>query len=174
MVNACGPPMDSSDILPPSPSPSCSAILPSHATLLTINRTRTAGPFDCVIPRSSRVPMLNHRGPSSCRPMQGSASSRPFSLFSFRLTDFLHGSLARPGLSAALLLGPSSSVPIPLSSPLTSASGLASMGQPWVVQTQHDSSAASKALPRFWRLLLTPLPTHEIGCHNPGPSSNKR
>ena len=68
----------------------------SHATLLTINRTRTAGPFDCVIPRSSRVPMLNHRGPSSCRSMQGSASSRPFSLFSFRLTDFLHGSLARP------------------------------------------------------------------------------
>lgn len=37
--------------------------------------------------------MDNHRGPSSCRPMQGSASSRPFS---FRLTDFLHGSLARP------------------------------------------------------------------------------
>lgn len=92
---------------------SCSAILPSHATLLTINRTRTAGPLDCVIPRSSRVPLLNHRGPSSCRPMQGSASSRPFSLISFRLTDFLHGSLPRPGLSAALLLGPSSSVPIP-------------------------------------------------------------
>lgn len=55
---------------------SCSALVPSHATLLTIDRTRTAGPLDCVIPRSSRVPALNHRGPSSCRPMQGSASSR--------------------------------------------------------------------------------------------------
>lgn len=58
-------------------------------------------------------PRSNHRGPSSCRHMQGSASSPPSSLFSFRLTDFLHGSLARPGLSAALLLGPHPLSPSP-------------------------------------------------------------
>lgn len=172
MANACGPPADSSDMPPPSPSPSCPARPSSPLTphCFTINRTRTAGPFDCVIPRSSRVPLLNHRGPSSCRPMQGSASSRPFSQISFRLTDFLHGSLPRPGLSAALcywvphLLSPS-----PLL--LSSVHGPASMGcathiARFLCRKQGSSS-----------FLATPTvapPTHEIGCHNPGPSSNKR
>lgn len=119
-------------------------------------------------------PSSNHRGPSSCRPMQGSASSRPFSLRSIffsphRLPPRQSGT-AWPGLSAGLLLGPSSSVPI-LSAPTiclrSGAHGL------WY---RHSTILLAQA-----RLFLvsgnpptvTP-PTHEIGCHNPGPSSNKR
>ena len=147
MDNASGSPTESSD-MSPSLSPSCSALLPSHATLLTINRTRTAGPFDCVIPRSSRVPMLNRRGPSSCRPMQGSASSRPS----------LYPLFASPTSSTACLpRSLSYRVPRVPSGPPPSLSVYrpASMrGGTDIVQC--DSSLASKARPRLWRPLLSP------------------
>lgn len=111
--------------------PACSALLPSHATLPTINRTRAAGPFDCVIPRSSRVPKLK-----SPRSQQLQAHARVcqlapvlyYGVSSFRLTDFLHGSLARPGLAC---LPASYWVPPPLSPSsllLPSVYGLASTG----------------------------------------------
>lgn len=171
MANACGPPTDSSHMppLPSFPFLPCSAILPSHATLLTINRTRTAGPLDCVIPRSSRVPMLNHRGPSSCRPMQGSASSRPFSLISFAsptsYTAVWHGLSCLPlSYWVPRLLSPSLLL-------LASVNGPASMGcgtdiAPFFCRKQGSSS--------FLATPTVPPPTHEIGCHDPGPSSNKR
>lgn len=87
-------------------------------------------------------PGSNHRGPSSCRPMQGSASSRPFSLSSFRLTDFLHGSLARPGLACL----PASYWVPPLLSPssllLPSVYGLASVHGLWY---RHSTILLSQA-----------------------------
>lgn len=121
-------------LLPHLPLPACSALLPSHATLLTINRTRAAGPFDCVIPRSSRVPRLK-----SPRSQQLQAYARVcqlapvFSIFfsPHRLPPRQSGT-AWPGLSAGLLLGPSSSVPILSAPTICLRSGV----RPWaVVQT---------------------------------------
>lgn len=140
-----------------SPSPSCcSALVPSHATLLTINRTRTAGPFDCVIPRSSRVPTLNHRGPSSCRRMQGSASSRLFLYFLFASPT--SSTAVCYGLSAALLLGPSSS---PHLSPSSSPSSTERRPRP-VVPTKYDPSSPSKQGPSSFLATLTVSPLRPL------------
>lgn len=131
------------------------ALLPSHATLLTINRTRTAGPLDCVIPRSSRVPM-----PKSPLSQQLQAHARvcqlaPVSSVFFsphRLPPRQSGTACLPLSHWVPRLVPvSPSSPLPLCLP-TGVRGL------WhYVQTQHDSSLTSKALPRFWRPLLWPL-----------------
>lgn len=132
--DARGPPTDSSDMasltFPFLPAPPSSPLTP-HCL-------QSIGPGlldrSIALYRAVAVcPSSNHRGPSSCRPMQGSASSRPFSLRSIffsphRLPPRQSGT-AWPGLSAGLLLGPSSSVPMsPSSLLLPSVYGLAPTG----------------------------------------------
>lgn len=150
-----------------------------HSSPLTPHCLQSIGPGlldrSIALYRAAAVcPCPNHRGPSSCRPMQGSASSRPSPLFSFRLTDFLHGSLARPAcLPAALPLGPSSCARLPLlSSPPLSADR-----RPWAVALCADIARLFPHKQGSSSFLATPTvapPTPEIGCHNPAPSSNKR
>lgn len=172
-ASARGPPTDSRD-MPPSPSASCSALLSSHATLLTINRTRTAGPFDCVIPRSSRVPMLK-----SPRSQQLQAYARVCQLapvcsifFSpHRLPPRQSGTawpVCRPPTGPLNLCPPPIPSPPPLLSVLTGwrPTGCGADRARFFCRKQGSSS--------FLPTPTVPPPTHEIGCHNPDPSSNKR
>lgn len=85
---------------------------PSDATLLTINRTRTAGPFDCVLPRTSRVcPPSITAVPAPAGLCKGLPARACVSIF------FSPHRLPPPqsalALSAALLSSPPSSPPPP-------------------------------------------------------------